>query len=415
MRNSLKKKLIRSIKVTHISYSDYIGGAAIASKNINDCIRKKINSSILVFDKKNEKKKLIKKLILFLRIIIGKLPKIFSIKNFSKTQSFALIPSRFPQLINRNKNKFSITNLHWVNRETLSIEDIYKIKTKIVWSCHDMWPFSGSYHLYRKNVSNYNSFKFKDKFLNFDYWTWQRKKKLFNKKKIYFIAPSRWIRDQALRNKVIKKENITVIGNPIDCKFWKKTNKNLCYEKLNIEKNLKYIVFGGNNIVNDKNKGFDLAVDIFNLLKKKNKFNFKVLFFGSNYIDKKNIEFSFKNFGIVEDKKILRQIYSISEVCLITSKTESFCQVAAETQSCSTPVIAFKTSGLNDVVKNDYSGYLISKYKSELFADKISKLINDKKKILKMSNNAQNFINKNYNFEIISNKYINFYLKVIND
>ena len=217
MPNSLKKKLFKNIKVTHISYSDYLGGAAIASKNINDCIRKKINSSILVFDKKNEK--MIKKFILFLRIIIGKLPKIFSIKNFSKTQSFALIPSQFPELINKSKNKFSITNLHWVNRETLSIDDIYRIKTKIVWTCHDMWPFSGSYHLYSKNVTNYNSFKFKDKFLIFDYWTWQRKKKLFNKKKIYFIAPSRWIRDQALRNKVIKKENITVIGNPIDCKF----------------------------------------------------------------------------------------------------------------------------------------------------------------------------------------------------
>ena len=62
MPNSLKKKLIRSIKVTHISYSDYLGGAAIASKNINDCIRKKINSSILVFDKKNEKKKNDKKI-----------------------------------------------------------------------------------------------------------------------------------------------------------------------------------------------------------------------------------------------------------------------------------------------------------------------------------------------------------------
>ena len=66
-------------------------------------------------------------------------------------------------------------------------------------------------------------------------------------------------------------------------------------------------------------------------------------------------------------------------------------------------------------MKNDFSGYLISRYKSELFADKISKLINDKKKIFKMSNNAKNFINQNYNFEIISNKYINFYLKVIND
>ena len=34
-----------------------------------------------------------------------------------------------------------IVNLHWIGNETLSISDISKINSKIVWTLHDMWPF----------------------------------------------------------------------------------------------------------------------------------------------------------------------------------------------------------------------------------------------------------------------------------
>ena len=44
------------------------------------------------------------------------------------------------------------------------------------------------------------------------------------------------------------------------------------------------------------------------------------------------------------------------------SRFESFCQVAAEAQSCGLPVIGYKTSGLIDVVKNNYSGFLVKNY-----------------------------------------------------
>ena len=66
---------------------------------------------------------------------------------------------------------------------------------------------------------------------------------------------------------------------------------------------------------------------------------------------------------------------------IVTSKIESFCQVAAEAQSLSVPVISYKSSGLIDVVKNNYSGYHISKYNHREFAYKIYKLLNNKKKL----------------------------------
>ena len=71
---------------------------------------------------------------------------------------------------------------------------------------------------------------------------------------------------------------VKVIGNPIDTKFWLIQNKLKSLKYLNLSKNVKYIIFGGSNVFNDKNKGSDLVIDTLNKLKKKSKIKFKVLF-----------------------------------------------------------------------------------------------------------------------------------------
>jgi len=141
---------------------------------------------------------------------------------------------------------------------------------------------------------------------------------------------------------------------------------------------------------------------------------FNVAFFGSENIQSTGLYFSYKNYGIVNKKK-LKMIYSLGDLSLITSKIESFCQVAAEAQSCSLPVICYKTSGLNDTVKNNYSGYLLDQYNHIKFADQIYKTLNNKKKLKELSDNARKFIKNNFDKNIIASKYINLYERTIKE
>ena len=76
-----------------------------------------------------------------------------------------------------------IINLHWINNEMLSIKDISKLKSRLVWLIHDMWPFCGTEHytknniyfLEKKNFERCNS-KF---FFDLNKWVWKRKKFFF--------------------------------------------------------------------------------------------------------------------------------------------------------------------------------------------------------------------------------------------
>ena len=402
--SKLNKNILNKININHLSYSDYIGGAAIAAENINKSFKQRIKSRLFSLNNKKNKNSLYLKIILYLRVFLGKLPKFFYLNYLKHHQSFAFIPSNFPKKLNKISNRFTITNLHWINRETISINDIYKIKSKIVWTCHDMWPFSGSFHL---------PIDKKKDLIDFDFWIKNKKKKLINKKNIYFVAPSNWIRDKILDSKLVNKKKIKVIGNPIDTKFWLTKNKFKSLKYLNLSKNIKYIIFGGTNVFNDKNKGADLVIDILNRLKKRSKIKFKALFFGSKQVPNKKIFFPYKNYGVIKDRTLLKHIYSVGTCALVASRFESFCQVAAEAQSCGLPVIGYKTSGLIDVVKNNYSGFLVENYDTSLFVNKLIHLLKFNKKHKIMSQNSRKHVTKNFSFNVISKKYINFYLKIL--
>ena len=399
----MKKK-----NIIHISYSDYVGGASIAAKNIHNSLKNKVNSIFICNEKKNKKKKFLDKIILSTRIFLGRIPKIFYFNKFGISYSFAFLPSKYPKILNKNYDKNKIIHLHWINRETISIEDIKKLKSKILWTCHDMWPFLGARHLATSKV-NYKKIRTTFRFLNLDYLTWKRKKELLREKKISFVVPSTWMKNQLKKSDSYNNNKIFVIGNPIDCNFWKKTSRKSILKKFKLRDNTFRIVFGAGGLSKDKNKGLDLALKIFEKLHKLNSIKFQVLFFGDNINFIKNkYNFNFINFGWVNKQK-LKEIYSLSDLMICTSKIESFCQTVAEAQSCSVPVISYKTSGLNDVIKSNYSGILIKDYKANKFLKKIINLFKDKNKRLKFSKNSRKHIKANFDKKIISKKYLNAY------
>ena len=392
------------IYVKHVSYSNYIGGASIAAHNIHCAIKKNVKSEFICINNYSKKTKF--NLKAKIRIFIGRLPKLFFLNRLKQSLSFSLLDSPLLKEINKNKGKFPIINLHWINRETLSVKDISKINYPLIWTCHDMWPILGAKHIENGDI-NFRNYSVINKLFNFDYLTWKKKIKYLAKKKIIFIVPSQWLKNKIDKSKIYKNKKIHVIGNPIEAKFWKK-------RKLPANKKMKdpVIVFGGIGISSDTNKGFELAVKIFEYLYNDLNFKFTVFFFG-DVIPEKKYRFNYVSLGFLK-KKQMRELYSKTDVVLIASKIESFCQVAAEAQSCEVPIVAYKTSGLNDVVKNKFSGELVKKYNYILFAQKIKKILENKKLLNKYSKNARKHILKNYESKIVAKKYINIYMGINN-
>ena len=380
------------MKILHISYSDNYGGANIAAKRIYNSIKKlNKNTEFLVIDKKFKDKKIInykynlafsKKLRPYFEKIILKT---FNIKGKA---SLNLFPSQIYKFI--NKNNYDIVNLHWINNEMMSINDIDAIRSKIYWTVHDFWPLSNIYHYpfnKKKNFFERNLSKSLTKF----------KLNKIKKKKINFIFPSKWIYNQLNQSFDLSREKTEMIRNPIDTNFWKPSKK---------QNNQNIILFGAVDIHKDNRKGFKKFVNSINKIYK-DLIEYKIYFFGSNENFNTILNIPSKNFGYLQNLQ-LRNLYRKSSCYVVYSEKDNLPNTAIEALSCGVPVITVKNNGLKEIIKHKSNGYILKNFTSAELKRGLIWLSRNKKK-KNFQQKIHNSIKKKFSYSVISKKYLKFY------
>ena len=359
------------MKILHVNFSDNYGGAAIAVMRIHKLLlRNKIDSSLLVSDKiLNEPKtfsinKTSEKLKNIIKGSINRnLKFLFKSKN-KTTHSLNIIPSSL--LCEINKFNADIVNLHWIGNETISISQINKIKAKLVWTLHDMWPFCGAEH-YTNNKRFEYGYKLSNKptnetGLDINKYIWGKKTRYFKKiKKI--IVTSSWMKNTAKKSFLFKDKQITEIPLPIDVNNWNYIENNKYIKKLlKIEQNKKIIVFGSDNYLKNERKGLKFYL---NLVKKLNKDKYQFIVFGENnheefnsYLKKLNIKKKILNVGKFKDELSLKIFYSSVDLLILPSVQESFGLIAQEGSIMGVPSVVFNNTGLTSVIDHKKNGYL---------------------------------------------------------
>lgn len=411
------------MKVIHLSKSDIKGGAFIAAYRTHCALRNDNMNSIMWVDikKSNDESvqgfdnSIFNKLLINVKFHIHRIILKFFKRDNTKISSLAIFPSF---LLNKiNVSNADIINLHWINREMLSIEDIGKITKPLIWTIHDMWPFIGAEHItlskrWSKGYSIHHYSK-KNFGLDLDLWTWKRKKKNW-KKPIQIITPSSWLKNYVKESQLMSNWPVKVIPNPIDINQWKPMNQKTARNKLRLNENAKLILFGALGYESDTNKGFDLYQKALVFLKKITKLsNIQLVFLGQNNPNS-NFALGFPShyLGRIYDEEILRCIYCAADLTAVPSRIESFCQMASESQSCGTPIIAFNTSGLIDVVDHRKTGYLAKKYDEYDFAKGINWILNHKDPY-SLRENARAKVVKEFSYEVVSKKYQQVYEEIL--
>ena len=107
-------------------------------------------------------------------------------------------------------------------------------------------------------------------------------------------------------------------------------------------------------------KGHDLLIEALKIVSAGTS-NVRLIIFGKK--DNKDnmsnkMPFPVDYLGHLHDQLSLRTLYSAADLLLVPSRQESFGQTASEAQACGTPVVAFNTGGLRDIVEHKVTGYL---------------------------------------------------------
>ena len=344
------------MKILHITFSNK-GGAAIGVMRLHYALRKKnIKSKIFFYNKYLEKKRIkeffnIHEFLWKSKVFLRRLFLKFMSKRLSKESvSLNWLNNIDIKKIN-NFESFDIVHLHWVGNEMISIKEISLIDKPVVWTLHDMWPFCGAEHFsyQQRHLKQYStaSRNINEKGFDFDKFIWNLKKKYLEKKKLNFISPSNWIKINFIKSNTFKNYNIKTLPYIIDINHWKK-------DKIKTKNKKIILLFSATSSVNYR-KGFIYLASAINKYLDKSKFILYVIGDKPKLFDSIQIEKKF--FGNIKSDKILRKIYSASDIFVLPSIAESFGQVFIEAGSIGLPCICFKNTAATEIIKHKINGY----------------------------------------------------------
>ena len=413
------------MKILLMSYNDIQGGANIASFRLFKALNKhKLNTELYCCNKKSKNKKIISSDNLtfrFFKIVKAKIHntvnrfyRYFASKeNTNPLISINMFPSNWSNKI--NKNNYDLINFHWIGNETISLNDIGKIKKKIIFTLHDCWAFQSVEHYPSQNLNKY-LIKSKKNNLNFvEKIIFSKKLKIFKNASV--VTPSNWMANLARNSKIFKSSKIEVIPNPLNTKIFKPLNKRKCKKFFNL-KERKIILFGSAAPLDNPAKNFKCVINVVNNLKKLNKFNdCKLIIYGAydkNILNK--IKFNYKHVGFINDEKKLAKLYNCADVFLQPSKIDNLPQTAIESTACGTPVVSFNIGGMKDIIDSDKNGYLVKAFNEKDYLNSVIKLLNsDDKKKKKIKKYCYSKAIRLWSLKVVALKYKNFYKKVIDE
>lgn len=368
------------------------GGAAKASLRLANGLRERGTEVNFLLKRKNDltldthvlepKKYIIFKKYLFK--IIRKLKKYDFFKsdydNFLKERSkklelFSIPNSSFDITSSPLYKEADIINLHWVS-DFLDFSTFFKKNSKpVVWTLHDMNPFSGGEHYEEIYLGiNENGFPKKRIISSKEVSVFKKIKKikkeaLLNVKNLNIVSPSIWLANKAKESDIFKDRPIYCIPNSIDTSIYKPKDIRESKKYFKIPHNKKMILFVADSVTANR-KGFvflEKAIESIN--------NKEVVLC---VIGKNKLKSNFSNIiqlGVIKDDNLMSLAYSAADVFVIPSLMDNLPNTVLESIMCGTPVIGFPVGGIPDMITNGFNGLITNEISVESLVESINQFL----------------------------------------
>ncbi len=420
-----------ALKVIHLNTYDGNGGAGRACLRLSNALSANgIESSVIVYYKFGQNPNISN----LSSGIFAKLKAIFNImaerylaKLFVKAVKTPFSLQWFGKDLRDNRllKEADVIHLHWINHGFLSpkfLAALDELEKPIVWTFHDSNAFTGGCHV-RYSCENFHQqcgncpllrFSGKD---DISHQTWKRKQKAYSKLNFHVVAPSKWMASSVKQSSLLGVRNVSVIPNTIEIDVFKPYVKAEAKKILKISSEKFVIMSGFMPSKNDKHKGTDYLIDALNELASRAEINntqIELVIFGNK--DTENMpEFPFKTtfLGTINKDEHLAKCYSAADAFILPSLEDNLPNTVMESLACATPVIAFKTGGIPDMVRHLENGYLADYKSSNDLADGIEWLFlhHDAAAVQK---EARKSVLTNFAPQVIAHKHIELYQSLIN-
>jgi glycosyltransferase involved in cell wall biosynthesis len=325
-----------------------------------------------------------------------------------------------------NASDADVVQLHWINGEMISIEQLGRLEKPIVWTMHDMWGFCGAEHYTysTRYMDGYTPEGFRKSQiedgegqggvltrLDIDRWVYLRKKREWKQLNLFISPPSRWLADCSRKSDLFGHYPVKAIPNCIDLDlFGPKGDKKALRGEFDLPVDKKIILFGAMD-PRVKRKGGDLLLQALGGVADPELLALAV--FGNNQGGQiAGIETC--NVGMIRDPEKMARLYSCSDVMCVPSRQDNLPNTCVEAHACGLPIAAFRIGGIPDIVDHLQTGYLAEPYCVDDYRRGLEQILfGSPADYDRMCHNARSKALETFSPETVVQQYLHLYKKIL--
>jgi len=308
-----------------------------------------------------------------------------------------------------------ILHLHWVAgfMDYPSFFSSLPESMPIVWTLHDMNPFTGGCHhsddceKYTRQCEECPQIGHSSPG-DLSAQGFQIKLDALKDKNLHVVAVSRWLQEQAERSAIFSSaKSFQTVHLGLDVNQFKPFSREESRRNFGIKTDNTVLLFGANKVDNWR-KGYSFLVEALNIIKLQGELTL-VVFGGETTKLSLPDNVEMMNVGYVGSPEKLAELYSAADLFIMPSICESFPQTCLEAMACGVPVVAFKAGGIPEIICSGETGLLAETKNSHDLAEKIQWMINHPDERQKMGNNARYHMEQNFTLKQQTDKYMSLY------
>ncbi|MDT3698284.1 MAG: glycosyltransferase family 4 protein [Thermincola sp.] len=414
-RISIKHFLNDSIqRILHVNTLDCVGGAAKAAFRLNNRLINAGYSSRILVDNVISDDPNVEEL---LRDNSTKQKLLYTAQQeLGWLDFFHLASHRIKDLdIFQQSDLIHLHNLHGGYFSPFALPELTALKPT-VWTLHDMQAITGhcahSFDCERwltgcGSCPDLNIYPAISK--DTSAFLWKTKKKIYAHSNLTIVCPSKWLKDKVERS-ILGDKDVRLIYNGIDNSVFKALDKHQARKELNLPLGKKILLFTAHEGTGNYWKGGDFVDKAYQRLQDRQ----DILFLNAGVISAaKGKGDSWVNVPYITDEYTLAKYYSAADLFIYPSLADNCPLVVLESLSCGTPVVAFRTGGIPELVQHMKTGYLADYKNSSDFVHGIKLLLEDNELLSQMHIAAPMAVQQRFTLPKMAEDYITLYKEII--
>jgi glycosyltransferase involved in cell wall biosynthesis len=308
-----------------------------------------------------------------------------------------------------------VLHLHWVAGliDYRSFFPRAARRAPIVWTLHDMNPFTGGCHY------DHGCGKFQaacgacpqlgsSRPQDLSRSIWQRKRESYEsvpRGRMQLVTPSRWLADQVQRSSLFGKFGVRVIPYGLDLEAFAPRERGHARSVLGLKQDAKVVLFVAHSM-GDRRKGFALLAQALNQIQDMP--GVHLLSMGRmTHLEKAGIPHV--ALGQVQSERLLSMVYSAADVVVVPSLQDNLPNTVLESLACGTPVIGCDVGGIPDAVREGVTGMLTPAGDAAALGRALLVMLENPGTRAAMAENCRRVAVAEYSLELQARRYLELY------